>query len=55
MGSLPLWLGQLLQAGFAGLVSALFVSFLSRRQSIQQQWWDKKAEAYIRILGALAE
>ncbi len=52
---IPEWLSQLLRAGFAGLVSALFVSFLSRRQSIQQFWWEKKAEAYIRILAALAD
>lgn len=49
------WVLQLVGSGIAGLVSALFVSFLSRRQSIQQYWWDKKAEAYIVILAALCD
>lgn len=48
-------IGELLKSGFAGLVGGLFVSFLSRRHSIQQFWWEKKAEAYINILKALSD
>lgn len=44
-----------LDLAIVGLIAALFGNFLSRRQQVSQLWWEKKADAYIRILTALSE
>ncbi len=47
------------ELGFVGVVSSLFTTFLTtflaRKLFISERWWDRKADAYARILEALVE
>jgi hypothetical protein len=47
------------ELGFVGVVSSLFTTllttFLARKLFISERWWDRKADAYARILDALVE
>ncbi|HEX7406996.1 MAG TPA: hypothetical protein VF515_05015, partial [Candidatus Binatia bacterium] len=47
------WLSHYIDLGIVGVISSLFTSFLARRRFISERWWERKAEAYTRILDAL--
>jgi hypothetical protein len=49
------WIEHYFALAFVGVVSALFTSFLARKSFISERWWDRKADAYTRILEALVE
>lgn len=56
MGNEPLWM--LLLKVFvgplvAGIVAAGITYWFSRRRFIQERWWDRKADAYGKIIGSL--
>jgi hypothetical protein len=46
---------HILGLGFVGVVSALFTSFIARKQFVSEKWWERKADTYTRILEALVE
>ncbi len=43
------------ELGVVGVVSALFTTFLARKRFVSERWWDRKADAYTRILDSLVE
>lgn len=49
------WIEHYFALAFVGVVSALFTTFLARKSFISERWWDRKADAYARILEALVE
>lgn len=49
------WIEHYFALAFVGVVSALFTTFLARKSFISERWWDRKADAYTRILEALVE
>lgn len=58
-GDLVDWIEHYFELGFVGVVSSLFTTFLTtflaRKLFISERWWDRKADAYARILEALVE
>lgn len=44
---------ELLKFGAVGLVAGFFASYRTRRDFISQRWWERKVEAYSRIIEAL--
>jgi len=49
------WFTRYFSLAFVGVVSSLFTTFLARKSFISERWWDRKADAYTRILEALVE
>jgi ribosomal protein L11 methylase PrmA len=49
------WIKYYFAPAFVGVASALFTTFLARKSFISERWWDRKADAYARILEALVE
>lgn len=49
------WFTRCFSLAFVGVVSSLFTTFLARKSFISERWWDRKADAYTRILEALVE
>ncbi len=49
------WIEHYFELAVVGVVSSLFTTFLARRSFISERWWDRKADAYARILQALVE
>ena len=44
-----------LELAIVGVVSAVFTNVLARKRFISERWWDRKADAYARILEALVQ
>ncbi len=49
------WIGHYFELAVVGVVSSLFTSLLARKRFVSERWWDRKADAYTRILDALVE
>jgi ribosomal protein L11 methylase PrmA len=49
------WIEHYFELAVVGVVSSLFTTFLARKSFISERWWDRKADAYARILEALVE
>lgn len=49
------WIEHYFALAFVGVASALFTTFVARKRFISERWWDRKADAYTRILEALVE
>ena len=49
------WIRHYFELAVVGVVSSLFTSLLARKRFVSERWWDRKADAYTRILEALVE
>jgi hypothetical protein len=47
------WIIELVKLGIVGLIAGLFALYRAKQEFISQRWWERKADAYTRIIEAL--
>jgi hypothetical protein len=47
------WIIELVKLGIVGFIAGLFALYRAKQEFISQRWWERKADAYTRIIEAL--